>query len=173
MPFTVVLSSIPCFAYQKAAPHICDLLLLPTLCVAQIASRLTIPMPFSTFIPLVSLALFATDAIATGLFVSSYNGSIFSLTLTLNYYQGLYKLTHQFTDNGCAPNATSLTLDEHNRLLYCVGEGTASVNGSLSSYSISANGFLNQQHKVKTIGGPVNAALYGNPNTTHGVGIAN
>ncbi|GAB7353491.1 hypothetical protein MBLNU459_g3941t2 [Dothideomycetes sp. NU459] len=89
---------------------------------------------------------------ATNLFVSSYAGNITSLSLTER--NGSYTLAKTYTNLGCAPSPSWLTLDASHGTLYCLDEGLTTPNGSLSSYTIAADGELTLVNRATTISGP-------------------
>lgn len=108
---------------------------------------------------------------STNLFVSSYSGTITTLSLTQSS-SGTYSLTSKATSNGCAPNPSWLTLDYPNQVLYCLDEGLTSPNGTLSSYKINTDGSLKQVQKANTISGPVAGAFYQNPGGQRAITLA-
>ncbi|KIH91702.1 hypothetical protein SPBR_01790 [Sporothrix brasiliensis 5110] len=115
-----------------------------------------------------ALALAVAQPVAAVLvYVTSYSGTLTSLNLTLthgkaNSTSGPKARIQQLAVNaGCAPQASWLTLDKPNGILYCLDESFGNPNGSLSSYKTSANGTLTQLKRVETPAGPVYATLYG------------
>ncbi|CAK7203451.1 hypothetical protein SEUCBS139899_006185 [Sporothrix eucalyptigena] len=125
---------------------------------------------------MLSLARAGTAALALGLaqpaaavlvYVTSYSGTLTSLNLTLaaaeaNSTTGPKASIQQLAVNkGCAPQASWLTLDKPNGILYCLDESFGNPNGSLSSYKTSWNGTLTQLKRVETPAGPVYATIYG------------
>lgn len=86
---------------------------------------------------LASLIL-APVAMATQLFVADYSGNI--TTLTLSETNGTYALKETSRSQGCAANPSWLTLDAGRGELYCLNEGLNTVNGSLASFLIQADG---------------------------------
>ena len=106
------------------------------------------------------------------LFVASYAGAV--STLKLGYHEGnTYSLKNTSVNLGCFPNPTWLTLDKPSNTLYCLGEGLATPNGSLSSYHIGENGTLTQLSYATSPNGPVYGALYGSRNGTTAMALAN
>lgn len=109
----------------------------------------------------------AQPAAAVLVYVTSYSGTLTSLNLTLtdagaNSTSGPTANIQQLAVNaGCAPQASWLTLDKPNGILYCLDESFGNPNGSLSSYKTSANGTLTQLKRVETPAGPVYATIYG------------
>lgn len=117
------------------------------------------------------LALAATAASALNLFVADYSGSI--TTLSLSESNSSYTLDKTFETTACGPSPAWLTLDVNRGLLFCVNEGITTPNGSLSSFTINANGSLHLISNLTTLGGPVSSALYGNPAAAeHGIVLA-
>ncbi|CAK7228114.1 hypothetical protein SBRCBS47491_006794 [Sporothrix bragantina] len=125
---------------------------------------------------MLSLARAGTAALALGLaqpaaavlvYITSYSGTLTSVNLTLsaaaaNSTSGPQATIHELAVNtGCAPQASWLTLDKPNGILYCLDESFGNPNGSLSSYKTSANGTLTQLKRVETPAGPVYATIYG------------
>ncbi|CAK7211854.1 hypothetical protein SCUCBS95973_001265 [Sporothrix curviconia] len=125
---------------------------------------------------MLSLARAGTSALALGLaqpaaavlvYVTSYSGTLTSLNLTLSAAAassttGPRASIQQLAVNwGCAPQASWLTLDKPNGVLYCLDESFGNPNGSLSSYKTSTNGTLTQLKRVGTPAGPVYATIYG------------
>ncbi|OAA65948.1 YkgB protein [Niveomyces insectorum RCEF 264] len=113
------------------------------------------------------------QAAAVLVYVTSYAGTLTSLNLTLSaapWSNATNATTHAgpkatitslAVNDGCAPQASWLTLDKPNGILYCLDESFGNPNGSLSSYQTSANGTLTQLKRVKTPSGPVYATIYG------------
>ncbi|KAH8674608.1 Lactonase, 7-bladed beta-propeller-domain-containing protein [Tricladium varicosporioides] len=87
-------------------------------------------------------------AAATNLFVASSDGIITTLSLTEST-SSTYDLSISSTNSDCGPNASWLTLDSANRILYCLDRGnSSSVNGSMNSFSIGKNGILTKIDRV-------------------------
>ncbi|KAK4609023.1 putative 6-phosphogluconolactonase [Fulvia fulva] len=108
------------------------------------------------------LALCATTAsAATNLFVADYSGNV--TTLSLSETNGTYKLEQTSINDGCAPNPSWLTIDPARGVLYCLNEGLSSPNGSLSSFTINADGSLEHVQNTTTANGPVSGIIYGEP----------
>ncbi|KAE8447697.1 hypothetical protein EG329_010504 [Mollisiaceae sp. DMI_Dod_QoI] len=106
-----------------------------------------------------SLGGFVSSALATNLWISSYAGNITSVQFTQSP-SGAYSLKAVSTNDGCAPQASWLTKDEYNDAVYCVEEGFAGPNGTISSYKTSASGELTLIDKHSTIDGPVATVIY-------------
>ena len=107
-----------------------------------------------------SLAVSRVLATPGTLFVASYSGAVSTLLLD-DAEGGQYTLTNTSVNLGCSPDPSWLQLDKPTNTLYCIGEGLATPNGSLSSYEINADGSLTQKAKADTPGGPVYGTLYG------------
>lgn len=114
--------------------------------------------------------LLASLASATTIFVSSYAGTVNTLSLTEQ--GGNYTLSQVAVSNDCAPNPSWLTLDANRGLLFCLNEGLETVNGSLSSYTISLNGSLTHVQNSTTISGPVSGIIYGEPAGRRAIALA-
>ncbi|KAK3379877.1 Lactonase, 7-bladed beta-propeller-domain-containing protein [Lasiosphaeria ovina] len=101
------------------------------------------------------LGLFSAVSAAL-LHVTSYAGTLTTLNLGLIGTEGLQTLT---TSTECGTQPSWLTL--RGPVLYCANEAFGKDNGTLASFSVSQNGTLALLDKVDTIGGPVNAVVYG------------
>jgi 6-phosphogluconolactonase (cycloisomerase 2 family) len=101
----------------------------------------------------------ASVATATNLYVSSYIGTITTLKLTSSS-DGSYEIEKTSVNNGSAPSPSWLTLDRENKVLYCLDENLSGGNGSVSSYSTSPSGDLEQIDRQSTITGPVSSIIY-------------
>lgn len=104
------------------------------------------------------LCLISIDRIAN-LYVSAYSGVVTSLSLNCRG-EGAYSLSPTGASAASAPNPSWLTYDDATGILYCVDEGFDVPNGSLASYSTSADGTLTLIERHVTPGGPVNCAVY-------------
>ncbi|KAJ2891570.1 hypothetical protein MKZ38_000204 [Zalerion maritima] len=62
--------------------------------------------------------------------------------------------------NECAPNPSWLTLDRDSGVIYCLDEGIATVNGTLSSFEAQEDGTLVLLDKIDTINEPKARALF-------------
>lgn len=109
-------------------------------------------------------------ASATTLFVASYAGTITSLSLTES--GGNFSLKELSISTECAPNPSWLTLDANRGVLFCLNEGLATVNGSLSSFTINSNGSLTHVQNTTTISGPVSGIIYGEPAGQRAIALA-
>lgn len=116
------------------------------------------------------LLLFTSLTSATTVFVSSYAGTVSTLSLTEK--AGNYSLSQVGVSNDCAPNPSWLTLDANRGLLFCLNEGLETVNGSMSSYTISLNGSLTHVQNTTTISGLVSGIIYGEPASRRGIALA-
>lgn len=72
----------------------------------------------------------------------------------------------------CGNNASWLTWDEPNRILYCLDEGMSVENGTVHSYKASTDGELKPVAQQTSISGPVSGAVYGNTKEKHGLAMA-
>ena len=118
----------------------------------------------------VLLGVATSFASATTIFVSSYSGTVTSLSLTES--QGNYTFQQVAVSTDCAPNPSWLTLDANRGLLFCLNEGLETTNGSLSSFTVSANGTLTHVQNTTTISGPVSSIIYGEPAGRRGIVLA-
>ncbi|KAF7546970.1 hypothetical protein G7Z17_g8051 [Cylindrodendrum hubeiense] len=108
-------------------------------------------------------------AAATFLYVASYGGTVTTFKLTQKSAAASLRLAPVASTDGCAGSPSWLTLDDANSVLYCTDEGLTTGNeGSLSSFSVIEDGSLVRLDKVRTVFGPVSAAVYGK----HGKGLA-
>ncbi|KAI9736113.1 MAG: hypothetical protein M1818_006289 [Claussenomyces sp. TS43310] len=107
---------------------------------------------------LCTLGLMST-ALATNLYVSSYSGTITSLSLTRTN-NASYSLASVAVNTGSSPNPSFLNLDRVSHILYCVDEGLNVANGSVASYSTAASGALTLLDRQVTLSGPVASIVY-------------
>lgn len=107
---------------------------------------------------------------ATNLYVASYAGTVTTLSLTETNGSLALNITHVTQD--CAPNPSWLTLDQPHGVLYCLNEGLTTLNGSLSTFTTSANGMLTHVQNISTIAGPVSGVLYGSASGARGIALA-
>ncbi|KAK3696762.1 hypothetical protein LTR37_017786 [Vermiconidia calcicola] len=112
----------------------------------------------------------AAVASATNLYIADYAGMITTVSLTES--KGNYTLTETFTNKQCAPNPSWLTVDANRGLLFCLNEGLATPNGSLSSFTINPDGNLAHVKNAPTINGPVSSVIYGNAAGQRGLVLA-
>ncbi|ORY64979.1 Lactonase, 7-bladed beta-propeller-domain-containing protein [Pseudomassariella vexata] len=111
---------------------------------------------------LLSLSLAVVPSSAALLYVSSYAGTITTLSLTIpSGNASSATLEAISTSDGCAPSPAWLTLDYPNSRLYCTDEGLTTPNGTVSSFQTSDDGSLVQLDKIDVISGPVSAVIYG------------
>lgn len=111
-------------------------------------------------IPVGAVLMAPSSSVATKLYVASYGGEITSLSLT-QHVQGSYNLHKIASTDACASNPSWLTLDKSGDILYCIGEGLASLTGSLTSFKTDSNGSLSKIAEADTILGGVSAVRYG------------
>jgi len=101
----------------------------------------------------------ANTVSATNLYVSSYIGTITTISLEQSS-EGKYSLQNVSVNLGSLPNPSWDTLDRENRVVYCVDENLSGGNGSVASYSTSSSGTLTRIDRHATLGGPVHSAVY-------------
>ncbi|KZF19265.1 putative isomerase YbhE [Xylona heveae TC161] len=123
------------------------------------------------YLSFASLVALATSAAAKNLFVSSYAGSITSLSLTESY-DGYYDLRAVSSTNASSPNPSWLTLSPQHRTLYCMDEGLEVPNGSLTSYKVHDDGSLVKLDRKATISGPVSGVIYNGVKGSSAMAIA-
>jgi 6-phosphogluconolactonase (cycloisomerase 2 family) len=116
------------------------------------------------------LSALSAAASATDLFVSSYAGDV--TTLSLGHTNGSYSLNATSSSSECGPNPAWLTLDASRDTLYCLNEGLATPNGSLSSFTINCDGSLKHVQNTTTPNGPVSGVIYGHPGGDRGIALA-
>jgi len=104
------------------------------------------------------LAALAATGTATTLYVSSYAGSVTTLSLTKSYSS--YGLTNTSSSQDCGLSPSWLELDKANGILYCIDEGLTTPNGSINTLKTSANGVLTPIEHHDTIAGPVGSIFY-------------
>ena len=122
---------------------------------------------------LLAAALLLARSIAvlgTTLYVSSYSGTITTLSFTERH--GRYALSRSASNTECAPNPSWLTTDANRGELFCLNEGLTAPNGSVSSYTIGLDGSLRHVQNTTTISGPVNGVIYGNPSGRRALALA-
>ncbi|KAI1102191.1 putative isomerase YbhE [Jackrogersella minutella] len=123
---------------------------------------------------LLSLGL-ASSASATLLYVSSYAGTVTTLSLTLpddDSTSGTSAATLEAISNstGCGPNPSWLTLDYSKNFLFCLDEGLTGPYGGVTSFFTNNDGTLTTLNKLDVIQGPVSIAEFGVGG--HGLAIA-
>ncbi|OJD31836.1 3-carboxymuconate cyclase [Diplodia corticola] len=85
-------------------------------------------------------ALGATASKAVNLYAATSDGNLTSLSLTVADSGNNLTVASK---TACGANASWLTFDSKNRLLYCLDRGaSSSTNGSMNSYSVASDGFL-------------------------------
>lgn len=97
-------------------------------------------------------------AIASNLYVSSYNGNVDSLSVT-ETDSGLH-LSLIDSNTACAPSPAWLTWDDANHVLYCLDEGLIRPNGSISSFQTSDTGSLYLSERRVIPSGPSAGVIY-------------
>ncbi|KAF2105117.1 3-carboxymuconate cyclase-like protein-like protein [Rhizodiscina lignyota] len=101
----------------------------------------------------------------TNLYVSSYVGTVTTLSLSGTNLD----ITSSVP---CAQNASWLTFDSQDRILYCLDEGLVVPNGTVHSYSVAKDGKLTPIEEKTTISGPVNGVLYDKHDGKQGYALA-
>ncbi|PBP18311.1 hypothetical protein BUE80_DR010779 [Diplocarpon rosae] len=106
--------------------------------------------------PLISVATSAFTS-ATNLYVSSYAGTV--STLSLSEAAGAYTLTTTSVNSVPDTNPSWLTKDERSGLVYLVDEGFTG-SSSVSTFSTSRAGELTLLGRSVTVSGPVSSTIY-------------
>ncbi|KAL1648897.1 hypothetical protein SLS58_002077 [Diplodia intermedia] len=89
---------------------------------------------------LLTTALGATGSKAVNLYAATSDGNLTSLSLTGSDSGNNLTVSSK---TACGSNASWLTFDSKNRLLYCLDRGaSSSTNGSMNSYSVAPDGLL-------------------------------
>ena len=110
---------------------------------------------------LVLCAWFPTLALATNLWVSSYSGTV--TTLSLTHKKKVHSLRQVAVSNQCLGDPSWLTYDSKYDTLYCIGEGLAGFGGNLTAFKANPDGSLTVESQQPTVSGGVNGILYSNP----------
>ncbi|KAI2621461.1 putative isomerase YbhE [Hypomontagnella submonticulosa] len=122
---------------------------------------------------LLSLGL-AGSASATLLYVSSYAGTVTTLSLTLpddDSATGAAATLESISNStDCGPNPSWLSLDTADNLLFCLDEGFVGPFGGVTSFSVNDDGSITKLNKLDVIQGPVSIAEFGN--SGNGLAIA-
>ena len=115
------------------------------------------------------LALGASVASATTLWIADYSGII--TTAALTEFGGKYTFNETSTTDKCAPNPSWLTVDANRGLMFCLQESIASLtdNGTVVSSTIEDDGALDFVKQVDTLNGPVSGAIYGHASGQRGL----
>lgn len=100
------------------------------------------------------------QASSTLLYAASHAGTVTTLDLQTSSESGA-TLEAISTTTECAANPSWLTLDQSKSLLYCADRGLTNPNGTLVSFSKSADGTLTPLGKLPTIKGAVSSVVYG------------
>ncbi|CZS89140.1 uncharacterized protein RAG0_00582 [Rhynchosporium agropyri] len=142
-----------------------SLTLLPSVlrsfvCQDQSSCFLADRMRFSQ-VPLGGLVTSTVAAVATtsNLFVSSYAGTISSLSLSPAAIGG-YSLKTTSVNTVAQTSPSFLNKDELNDVIYSVDEGFSGPNGSVSAYTAADSGKLTLLGRSTTLGGPVSSVVY-------------
>ncbi|OOQ90582.1 hypothetical protein PEBR_03739 [Penicillium brasilianum] len=103
------------------------------------------------------LPFFICLTAATNLFATHYDGNIYTLSFDS---ENSLSITSSLKTCGDAPSW--LTFDSSARTLFCSDHsGNATVNGSLTSYSVDQNGILVELGKTQDVGAAVHSTIYG------------
>lgn len=109
------------------------------------------------------ITIFISVALSSKLYISSYDGQIYTFSLTkesaYNTKNNTYALTQTSSINATASSPAWLTLDSDSHTLFSVCEN---VPGSIGTYSISTSGQLTETSATDTVREPVHATLYNN-----------
>jgi 6-phosphogluconolactonase (cycloisomerase 2 family) len=109
---------------------------------------------------LIQLSIHASAALAINLYVASSDGNLTTVSLTASS-NGI-SLTSAFRTPDCGPNPSHLALDPVEHILYCLDRGSSkSTNGSINSFSMSANGTLTRIDRVNAPLSGVSADIFG------------
>jgi 6-phosphogluconolactonase (cycloisomerase 2 family) len=107
-------------------------------------------------------------ATATNLYATHYDGNIYTLSLDSG---NSLSITSSLKTCGDAPSW--LTFDSSTRTLYCSDHsGNATINGSLSSYSVHHDGRLTELAKTLDMGAAVHSIIYGGKHGTKYLAVA-
>ena len=104
-------------------------------------------------VPAVSLAA------TSNLFVSHYNGNLYTLTLTTG--SGTPSLAVASSVKACGQMPSWLTLDKDGETVYCTDESGANTGSTLTALSVGANGVLKVTGTDRTPGGELHSTLFG------------
>ncbi|CAI7622139.1 unnamed protein product [Penicillium glandicola] len=103
------------------------------------------------------LHFFISLAAATNLYATHYDGNVYTLSLDEGN-----SLSIASSLKTCGDAPSWLTFDSPTRTLYCSDHvGNATVNGSLSSYSVNRDGRLTELAKNVDVGAAVHSIIYG------------
>ena len=128
------------------------------------------------YFPIIFLATLPSLVFAVNLYVSSYAGTVTTLSLIKNNATTTsvptYSLTNTYTSNDYLNSPSWLLFNATARILYCVGEGLTSPTGTLSTLKAQADGQLMETSQATTILGGVHAIQYGASNGSQFLAIA-
>jgi hypothetical protein len=108
---------------------------------------------------LAGLAL--SQVAAVTLWATTYNGGVFPLNLEQG--KGEYTLTGEPIPGGsmaCGVDASWLTKDQYNDVVYCVDEAWGLANGTITSFKPTSNGSLALFDREVMLGSPVATGVY-------------
>ena len=118
------------------------------------------------------LLLLPTLTFATNLYVSTYDDTITTLSLTTSNQNSSNFSLQPIATAACSPNPSWLTFDAQDRTLYCIGEGLTTTNGSLTTFSALENGTLVKTSEQDTISGGVSGVIYNIDGQEKGLALA-
>lgn len=96
---------------------------------------------------------------AVNLYVAAYDGNLTSVA-----FDGK-SLSVTSKNQNCGSSPSWLVQDQGNKVLYCIDEGNATPNGSISAYTTSQTGKLTlASHMNLTAPAPVSGAIFGDKN---------
>ncbi len=110
-------------------------------------------------------ALVPSSAVAVKLWASSYGGGLAALELgpsSLTTGASLTLSTTAFLNGTgtCGPEASWLTKDSYNNVVYCVDEAWGNPNGSITSFKSSDNRNVTLFDTQVTLASPVSSVVY-------------
>ena len=101
-------------------------------------------------------------ASATNLWVSSYDGTVTTLSLTGK--KSAYSLAITSITKDCLYSPSWLTFDSSTRALYCIGEGLTTTYGGIAAFQAQKDGSLVTKSQTVTVtGGGVSAVEFNTP----------
>lgn len=123
---------------------------------------------YSAYILSILLPILAS---ATNLWVSSYDGTVTTLSLTQD--KSAYSLVKTSTTKDCLSSPSWLTFDSSTRALYCIGEGLKTTYGGIAAFQAQKNGSLVTKSQTVTVtGGGVSAVEYKTPSGSRFLALA-
>lgn len=114
------------------------------------------------------LLFFICLTAATNLFATHYDGNIYTLSFDS---ENSLSITSSLKTCGDAPSW--LTFDSSTRTLFCSDHsGNATVNGSLTSYSVDQDGILVELGNTQDVGAAVHSTIYGSKHNRKYLAVA-